>query len=85
MKSVVNGFTIIVAVSVAVQPFTSVPDTTYSVSVDGETVILGVVSPVDQLYVEAPVAVKVAVSAAQMVWSEPADTDKEFTVTTTLS
>ena len=69
-STVGSGLTVIVTVSFAEQPLTSVPVTTYSVSADGETVMLGVVSPVDQLYVEAPVAVNVAESPAHMVWSE---------------
>ena len=80
-----SGFTVTLTVSKLVQPLTSVPVNTYSVSADGEMVMLGVVSPVDQLYVEAPEAVNVAESPEQIVWSEPAETVGEFTVTVTLS
>ena len=44
--------------------------------------MLGVVSPVDQVYVEAPEAVNVADSPIHMDWSEPAVTEEaEFTST----
>ena len=50
-----GALTAIVTVSFELHPLASVPVTTYSVSTDGFTVMLGVVSLVDQLYVEAPV------------------------------
>ena len=51
---------------------------TYPVSIDVETVM--VVSPVDQLYVEAPVAVNaVELPAVQMV-CRASDTDNELTM-----
>ena len=86
-STVVGGApTAIVTVSFELQPLASVPVTTYFVSDDGETVMLVVVSPVDQLYVEAPVAVNVAESPVQMVWSEPAETDiVELTVIVVVS
>ena len=80
-----SGVTAMLTVSFELQPLASVPVTTYSVSDDGETVMLVVVSPVDQVYVEAPVAVNVADSPVHIDWSEPAVTVSEFTVTVTLS
>ena len=48
-STVGKGVTVTLTVSKLVQPFTSVAITAYSESIDGEIVMLGVVSPVFQL------------------------------------
>jgi hypothetical protein len=70
-----------VATAVPIQPFASVPVMVYEVVLAGETVIEFVVAPVDQEYVEAPEALKVAVAPKQIVGEFTVIIGKEFTVT----
>jgi hypothetical protein len=64
---VAAGLTVTVATAVPVHPAASVPVTVYEVVEVGLTEIGLVVAPVFQEYVEAPLAVKVAVAPLQIV------------------
>ena len=84
-------FTFTITVSVFIQPFASVPVTTYVVVVAGDAVGLAQLlhdNPVvgDHEYVFAPVAVNVAELPRHIVLSAPAFTvGKALTFTTTVS
>jgi hypothetical protein len=66
MVAVGAALTVTVCEAVAVQPLASVTVTEYEVVAAGETVIDGVVAPVDQLNDTPPLAVSVALPPAQI-------------------
>lgn len=66
METTGSGFTIRLCVAVATQPLSLVTVTVYKVVMAGDTMILGVVSPVLQLYDPPPDPVSVAVAPTQI-------------------
>ena len=77
-------FTFIVVLLEPVQP-SVVPVTEYVVLTEGETLMDAVVAPVDQRYVAAPEAVRVAEAPSQILPGDDMETTGlRFTVTVTL-